>query len=78
MNFSATILHLVEHNLGVSIIPISYKFSSAMRVKFIELTDIPERTHLSIAWRKNDTNPVLLNFLKAAESMVFDSAFGKG
>jgi DNA-binding transcriptional LysR family regulator len=72
-NFGATILRLVEHNLGVSLMPISYKFSSAMRVKFIELTDIPERTHLSIAWRKNDTNPVLLNFLKAAESVVFDT-----
>lgn len=74
-NFGATILRLVEHNLGVSLMPISYKFSSAMRVKFIELTDIPERTHLSIAWRKNDTNPVLLNFLKVAESVKFDTAF---
>lgn len=72
-NYGATILRLVEHNLGVSLMPISYKFSSAMRVKFIELTDIPERTQLSIAWRKNDINPVLMNFLKAAESVVFDN-----
>ncbi len=72
-NYGATILRLVEHNLGVSLMPISYKFSSAMRIKFVELTNIPERTHLSIAWRKNDTNPVLLNFLKATESVTFDS-----
>jgi LysR family transcriptional regulator, benzoate and cis,cis-muconate-responsive activator of ben and cat genes len=72
-NYGATILRLVEHGLGISLMPISYKFSAAMRVKFIELTNISERTHLSIAWRKNDTNPVLHNFLKAAESVVFDN-----
>ena len=42
-----------------------------MRVKFIELTDIPERTQLSMAWRKNDGNPILQNFLKVADEMIF-------
>jgi DNA-binding transcriptional LysR family regulator len=72
-NYGATILRLVEHNLGVSLMPISYKFSSAMRIKFIELTDVPERTYLSMTWRRDDTNPVLSNFLKVAESVVFKS-----
>ena len=72
-NYGATILRLVEHNLGISLMPMSYKFSAAMKIKFIELVNVPERTHLSMAWRKDDTNPVLLNFLKAAESVVFDS-----
>ena len=67
----ATILRLVEYNLGISIMPISYRLSTAMRVKFIELKDIPERTQLSMAWRKNDTNPILQNFLKVADEMVF-------
>lgn len=67
----ATILRLVEYNLGVSIMPISYRLSTAMRVKFIELKDIPERTQLSMAWRKNDKNPILQNFLKVADEMVF-------
>ena len=67
----ATILRLVEYNLGISIMPTSYRFSTAMRVKFIELTDIPERTQLSMAWRRNDTNPILQNFLKVADEMVF-------
>jgi LysR family transcriptional regulator, benzoate and cis,cis-muconate-responsive activator of ben and cat genes len=67
----ATILRLVEYNLGVSIMPISYRLSTAMRVKFIELCNIPERTQLSMAWRKNDTNPILQNFLKVADEMVF-------
>ena len=72
-NYGATILRLVEHNLGISLMPISYKYSAAMRIKFIELTNISERTYLSIAWRKDDTNPVLHNFLKVAESVVFDN-----
>jgi len=72
-NYGATILRLVEHNLGVSLMPISYRFSSAMRLNFIELTNIPERTHLSMAWRKDDTNPVLQNFLKVADMMTFNS-----
>jgi DNA-binding transcriptional LysR family regulator len=67
----ATILRLVEYNLGISIMPISYRLSTAMRVKFIELTNIPERTQLSMAWRKSDTNPILQNFLKVADEMVF-------
>ena len=67
----ATILRLVEYNLGISIMPTSYRLSTAMRVKFIELTDIPERTQLSMAWRRNDTNPILQNFLKVADEMVF-------
>ena len=72
-NYGATILRLVEHNFGISLMPISYKFSAAMRIKFIELTNITERTQLSMAWRKDDTNPVLHNFLKAAESVAFDN-----
>ena len=67
----ATILRLVEYNLGISIMPTSYRLSTAMRVKFIELKDIPERTQLSMAWRRNDTNPILQNFLKVADEMVF-------
>jgi LysR family transcriptional regulator, benzoate and cis,cis-muconate-responsive activator of ben and cat genes len=67
----ATILRLVEYNLGISIMPISYRLSTAMRVKFIELCNIPERTQLSMAWRKNDKNPILQNFLKVADEMVF-------
>lgn len=73
-NYGATILKLVEHNLGVSLMPISYKFSSAMKVKFIEIKNIPERTNLSIIWRKDDTNPVLQNFLKVSDSLDFSDA----
>jgi LysR family transcriptional regulator, benzoate and cis,cis-muconate-responsive activator of ben and cat genes len=72
-NYGATILRLVEHNLGVSLMPISYKFSSAMRVKFIELKKIPEQTQLSIVWRKDDNNPVLQNFIKMTDSFDFQN-----
>lgn len=70
-NYGATILKLVEQNLGVSLMPISYKYSSAMRVKFIDLNRFSERTQLSIAWRRDDTNPLIGNFLKLADSIDF-------
>jgi DNA-binding transcriptional LysR family regulator len=70
-NYGATILKLVEQNLGVSLMPISYKYSSAMRVKFIDLNRFSERTQLSIAWRRDDTNPLIANFLKVADSIDF-------
>ncbi|MEA5256549.1 LysR substrate-binding domain-containing protein [Arcicella aquatica] len=73
-NYGATILKLVEHNLGISLMPISYKHSSAMKVKFIELKNISEQTNLSIMWRKDDTNPVLQNFLKIADSLSFSDS----
>ncbi len=73
-NYGATILRLAEHNLGISLMPISYKFGSAMRVKFIELKKIPEKTQLSIVWRNDDNNPVLQKFLQITELFDFQNA----
>jgi hypothetical protein len=42
-----------------------------MRVKFIDLNRFSERTQLSIAWRRDDTNPLIANFLKVADSIDF-------
>lgn len=70
-NFGATILRLVEHNLGVSILPVSYKYGSNLKVRFLELKNIPEKTELSMVWRKDDNNPVLKSFLKVANMLTF-------
>jgi LysR family transcriptional regulator, benzoate and cis,cis-muconate-responsive activator of ben and cat genes len=69
-NYGATILRLVEHNLGVSILPISYQLSMPFGVKFIELKSIPETTHLSVVWLRDNTNPMIKIFLDICESMV--------
>lgn len=67
-NFGATILKLVEHGLGMSIMPYSYSNAGIGKVRFIALNNIPERTQLSVVWRKNDTNPILQNFLSLVEA----------
>ena len=58
-----TIFRLVENHFGISIIPTSLKEGYAMRVKFIELTDIPARAVLSVAWNTKNRNPVLEKML---------------
>jgi len=56
-----TIFKLVENHMGISIVPTSLQNGFQMRVKFIELKDIPQRAELSVIWKKEHTNPVLKN-----------------
>ena len=60
---ATTIYRLVENNFGLSVVPTSLKMGYRMNVKFIELTDIPQRTTLSAVWRRGNDNPALENFL---------------
>ena len=61
---ASSIYKLVENNLGISIVPKSLQFGYDMNVKFIELDAIPQRAFLSIAWSKNNRNPMLQNILQ--------------
>ncbi|MDN3641314.1 LysR family transcriptional regulator [Lutimonas halocynthiae] len=56
---ASTIFRLVENNLGLSIVPSSLKLGYDMKVKFIELNQMPQRTVLSVAWNKSNRNPIL-------------------
>jgi DNA-binding transcriptional LysR family regulator len=56
---ASTIFRLVENNLGLSIVPSSLKLGYNMKVKFIELDKIPQRTILSVAWNTVNRNPIL-------------------
>jgi DNA-binding transcriptional LysR family regulator len=56
---ASSIYKLVENNFGVSIVPTSLKHGYNMKIKFIELKNIRQRTALKIIWNKNNTNPVL-------------------
>ena len=56
---ASTIFRLVENNLGLSIVPSSLKLGYNMKVKFIELDKIPQRTILSVAWNTANRNPIL-------------------
>ncbi|MDP2525726.1 LysR family transcriptional regulator [Maribacter dokdonensis] len=59
-----TIFKLVENHMGIAIVPTSLQNGFQMRVKFIELKEIPQRANLSVIWKKEHTNPVLKNCME--------------
>ena len=56
---AGTILKLVENNLGVSLLPSFFKNVATEKVKFIELSKIPQRSILSAIWMANNTNMLI-------------------
>jgi DNA-binding transcriptional LysR family regulator len=54
-----TIFKLVENNLGIAIVPTSLQHGFLMRVKFLELKNIPQRAVLSVIWKADNRNPAL-------------------
>lgn len=62
-----TIFNLVEQGLGVAIVPSSLKNGYNLNVQFIELTNIPQRTSISLVWNEKNRNlgiPLLINHIK--------------
>ena len=59
-----TIFKLVEKGFGIAVVPTSLKLGYDMEIKFIELTQIPQRTVLSAVWNKKNRNPILPKILK--------------
>ena len=55
-DFGSVILNLVAKNLGVSILPYSFKFANNQNVRFIEL---PNEVDLFINWRRKDPNKIV-------------------
>lgn len=54
-----TIFRLVEQGLGVGIVPTSLTQGFDLKIRFIELHGIRQRTKLSAVWKKNHHNPLL-------------------
>ena len=59
-----TIFKLVENHMGIAIVPTALQNGFQMRVKFIELKNIPQRAELSVIWKKEHKNPVLKNCME--------------
>lgn len=66
-NYGATILRLVEKNLGLSILPISYQLGSSLDVRFIPLSAV---TQLHVIWRTANTNPVVARFVQVCQQVA--------
>ncbi|WP_116771141.1 LysR family transcriptional regulator [Maribacter litoralis] len=65
-DFGGMIINLVAQGLGISILPLSYKYSNAKGVRFIELN---ETISLYMNWRKNDPNKITQRVIKIAKEM---------
>lgn len=65
-DFGGMILNLVSKNLGVTILPMSYKYANTENVYFIPLE---EKTNLYLHWRKNEINKVTLKVVKLAQQI---------
>ncbi|MCH7396661.1 LysR family transcriptional regulator [Belliella sp. DSM 107340] len=58
-----TIFKLVEAGLGVAIVPTSLKEGYDLKVNFIELKNIKQKTELFAVWKKGNRNPALSKVL---------------
>lgn len=59
-----TIFKLVESGLGVAIVPSSLKEGYNLKVRFIEINDIPQHTELFAVWKTENRNPALKHVLE--------------
>lgn len=60
-SFGGTIMRLVEKDLGIAILPMSYRTGSALKVRFIPLQT---QTTLYLVWRTDDHSPIVRNFIE--------------
>jgi DNA-binding transcriptional LysR family regulator len=65
-----TALALVRAGLGLGIIPQSFGTTHFAGLRFHTLREAEARWKVGAAWRRNDTNPLLLRFLAMLQSEV--------
>jgi DNA-binding transcriptional LysR family regulator len=56
-----TIFKLIEEGMGVAILPTSLQHGYDLKVKFIELNHIKQKTELYMVWKEQNRNPSLVN-----------------
>lgn len=65
-DFGSVILNLVAKDLGISILPYSFKFANNQNVRFIELS---EKVDLFMNWRRNDPNKIVKRIAGYSEDL---------
>lgn len=65
-DFGGMILNLVSKEIGISILPSSFKYANSQNVRFINLE---EEIDLFINWRKNDPNKTVLKVIEIAKQI---------
>ena len=69
---ASSIFRLVENHLGISIVPTALSSGYNMKVKFIELKNIKQRTTLKMVWNTENKNPVLKQFIDSSSSTMME------
>ena len=54
-----TVLRLVEHHLGITLLPISFRQFANKNIRFIPLKTIPQKSEITMLWKKSNMNPAL-------------------
>ncbi len=65
---ATTIFRLVENEIGISIVPTSLASGYQLKIQFIPLENIPQRTTLYLAWNKDGNNPALQSYFRIEKS----------
>jgi DNA-binding transcriptional LysR family regulator len=73
----ATILSLVSHGLGVGWVNTSARWRCPERVVILSVVDLKMPLPMALAWRKDNTSPLLANFVAEVRSMADVRALAK-
>lgn len=60
-----TIFKLIEEGMGIAILPSSLQHGYNLKVKFIELEHVPQRTELYMVWQVDNRNPSLIHAINS-------------
>lgn len=62
-----TVLRMVEHGLGITLLPMSFQQFSNEKIRFIALNGIPQRSEITMLWKKENRNPALQSLVNLVE-----------
>jgi DNA-binding transcriptional LysR family regulator len=65
-----TIVAFVSAGMGVALVPASFRDQQNKKVVYCELDDIDSSLEMAFVWRKDETSPVLEEFLKACKEIT--------
>jgi DNA-binding transcriptional LysR family regulator len=69
-----TLIGLVAAGVGCSMVPASFQNIQIRQVRYIPLLEQTPQTTIQLVWRKDDSSPILMNFLRLAEKFVAENA----
>ena len=69
-----TLIGLVAAGVGCSMVPASFQNIQIRQVRYIPLLELTPQTTMQMVWRKDDTSPILKNFLNLVEKLVTENA----